>query len=69
MRKLNIGTQKRKQKIKKENVLTKKENMSDHIASMYSNAKKMASVTQKKLQGKVMIPHPTIPKSYIYVDP
>lgn len=65
MRKLNIGDKKKRNY----KVRTKKENMSDHIHSMYSNAKKCAAITQKKLEGKIMIPHPDMPKTYIYVDP
>lgn len=69
MRKLNLGTpKKRNTPVKKKNILTKRENMQDHIHGMYSNAKKMAKEAQSKLEGKKMIPHPTIPKAYIYVD-
>lgn len=56
------------QKGVRQNVVTKKENLQDHIQKMYANAKKMAARTQERIKGKVLVPHPSLKNTWIYVD-
>lgn len=47
--------------------LDKKETMLDVKIKRHKSAIEAAEAVQDKLKGKRLVPHPTMPKTYIYV--
>ena len=47
--------------------LDKKESMLDVKIKRHKSAVEAAEAVQDKLKGKRLVPHPTMPKTYIYV--
>lgn len=47
--------------------LNVKESMLDVKIKRYKSAIEAAESVQQKLNGKKLVPHPTMPKTYIYV--
>jgi hypothetical protein len=47
--------------------LDKKETMLDVKIKRHKSAAESAESVQDKLKGKKLVPHPTMPKTYIYV--
>lgn len=44
-----------------------REQLNEYYDRSRKTAKQLAEEVKKKVEGKKLVPHPTIPKAYIYV--
>jgi len=47
--------------------INERESILDSRIKRHESVQKMVEATNKKLKGKRLVPHPTMPKTYIYV--
>jgi hypothetical protein len=66
MKKLEIGHKPKQIKGTRQNVGGKKHFIDIEKIDLRTNAEKMAVIAQKQIEGKTMVPHPTLKNTWIY---